>query len=99
MQKVPMLRLWKTHETMHINFLPLEKFNKCRKNNYLLQCAQPMSVMEEIRSQRKKLSKKSARTFNQVDDSKSDDELYISHVLRSRQCSYQMPCGASAKGR
>ena len=47
----------------------------------------------------KTVSKKSARTFNQVDDSKSDDELYISHVLRSRKCSYQMPCGASAKGR
>ena len=55
MQKVPMLRLWKTHETMHINFLLLEKFNKCCKKNYLLQCAQPMSVMKEIRSQRKKL--------------------------------------------
>ena len=30
--------------------------------------------MEEIRSQGT-VSKKSARTFNQVDDSKSDDEL------------------------
>ena len=25
--------------------------------------------------------------------------IYRSHVLRGRQCSYQIPCGASAKGR
>ena len=28
MQKVPMLRLWKSHETMHINFLPMEKMQQ-----------------------------------------------------------------------
>ena len=57
--------------------------------------------MEEIRSQGKILTriyvKESAKTFNQVEE--SDDELYISHILRSRQWSYQIPGGASAKGR
>ena len=51
------------------------------------------------------MSKKSAKTFNQAEE--SDDELYmyihvhiyISHILRSRQGSYQILGGASAKGR
>ena len=45
------------------------------------------------------MSKKSAKTFNQAEE--SDDELYIymSHILRSRQWSYQILGGASAKGR
>ena len=51
------------------------------------------------------MSKKSAKTFNQVEE--PDDELYIyiyiyiyiSYILRSRQWSYQILGGASAKGR
>ena len=58
------------------------------------------------------MSKKSAKTFNQVEE--PDDELYIyiyvcmyitnwyiylSHILRSRQWSYQILGGASANGR
>ena len=62
-------------------------------------CTAYVSNERDQITKEKTVSKKSARTFNQVDDSKSDDELYISHVLRSRQCSYQMPCGAAPKGR
>ena len=81
-----------------------KKCSKCRKKNYLLQYAHPFSVMEEIRSQGKFLTRNCVKEICQDFQSSWPLQIrwwaiYISHILRSRQWSYQTPGGPSAKGR